>query len=88
MIRPTDRLFDRDGDGELDFHERLERDLFEQEMIRQMDGGTEEDEDDDEDEDDIFDDDIFDERDDDLDGDADDFDSDFDSDGSGGGEDF
>ncbi|MCR4642658.1 MAG: hypothetical protein K5697_11590 [Lachnospiraceae bacterium] len=87
MIRSTDRLFDRDGDGELNFHERLERDLFEQEMIRQMDGGTEEDED----EDDIFDDDIFDERDDDdLDGDADDFDSDFDSDGfgSGGGEDF
>ena len=82
MIRPTDRLFDRDGDGELDFHERLERDLFEQEMIRQMDGGTEEDEDEDED-------DIFDERDDDdLDGDTDDFGSDFDSDGFGGGEDF
>ncbi len=43
MFRDTDRLFDRDGDGELDFFEQVERDVFEEELIREMNGESEED---------------------------------------------
>lgn len=62
MMRHTDELFDLNGDGELDFFERCERDIFEEELIRKMNGESEDNEDDD-------DDDLF--------GDGDDSDDDF-----------
>jgi len=72
MIRHTDELFDLNGDGELGFHERCERDIFEEELIRKMNGESEDDEDEGEGDDLYGDDDDFDEDDDFDDDDSDD----------------
>ncbi len=44
MIRDIDRLFDFDHDGELDAFERNERDEFEEELIKEFDGDSDEEE--------------------------------------------